>query len=332
MPVKLTLLFACVLALAVRPLRADDTNLVLRLFPISPEFIYPYEPENISNHDANTSGNIDKARKEPKEPVKDFLQKCGVTFPEGAYVMYDPRLSRLHHYNTEENQRLLGRLLATEIYQVQIDATFVNFSRGQIEKLARSSDSAAPATADLLKLWKSGKGVLLHTLKLTTRSGVNAEAKSVSEVIYPTDFQMPSPSNSPDAATSPLPIPDMFDTREVGAILQATPTVGPDGRTIDIVMVPEITAPPEWRTVTITGTDAGGRKLLLEVPQPVFHTRNIMTSIVLQDGETAVLGGMNSPKGEAVTYLFITATLIDSKGRRLSEYAGEPPAVINPLP
>lgn len=325
MPTRLPLLFACVLALAARPLRADDTNLVLRLFPISIGQIHLDRPPTNFLTEPYLTG----ASKEAAQDIKEFYRKCGVSFPKGAYVAYDPRASLLHHFNTEENQKRFGQIVR-QIEgipcQVQFDAAFVDFPRAQIERLARGNGRAAPDTAALLELWKSGQGTLLHSLKLTTRSGVNAQVQSVSEVIYPTEFRTPDATNSADAATSALPVPDAFNTREVGAILNVTPTVGPDNRTIDVVMAPEITAPPEWRMLTVTGIDADGRDLVLEVPQPVFHSRNITTCIVLQDGETAVLGGMNSPQGDTVTYLFLTATLTDSKGQRISEYAGDPPS------
>ena len=308
----------------LRGLRADDTNLVLRLFPVSIGQIHLDRPP--TNY--FTELYLTSATRETSRNIKEFYRKCGVSFPAGAYVAYDPRASLLHHFNTEENQKRFGQIVRQVegiTCQVQIDAAFVDFPRAQIERLARGNGRAAPDTAALLELWKSGQGTLLHVLKLTTRSGVNAQVQSVSEVIYPTEFRTPEATNSAGAAAYPLPVPDVFNTREVGAILNVTPTVGPDNRTIDVVLAPEITAPPEWRMLTVTGTDADSRKLLLEVPQPVFHSRNVTTSIVLQDGETAVLGGMNSPQGDVVTYLFLTATLMDSKGQRISEYAGEPP-------
>lgn len=325
MPPRLLLLCACIFAFCARPLRADDTNLVLRLFPVSIGHIHRDPP---ATNTFFMEPYLNSATREESADIKEFYRKCGVTFPPGAYVAYDPRASLLHHYNTEENQKRFGQIVRQVEglpCQVQFDAAFVDFSRAEVEKLARSGAAAAPDTAELLALWKSGQGTLLHALKLTTRSGVNAQVQAVSEVIYPTEFRTPVVTNPAETVAVPLPVPDVFDTREVGAILNITPTVGPDNRTIDVVMAPEITAPPEWRTVSVTGTDGDGRPLLLEVPQPVFHSRNITTSIVLRDGETAVLGGMDSPTGDTATYLFLTATLIDSAGRPLADYAGEPP-------
>ena len=57
------------------------------------------------------------------------------------------------------------------------------------------------------------------------------------------------------------------------------------------------------------------------------HSRNITTSIIVRDGETTVLGGMENPQGDAITYLFLTVTLIDSTGSPLADYAGETPPI-----
>ena len=324
MPSRLLLLCACVFILAARPLRADDTNLVLRMFPVPAGFIHTDRPVDFSTNapfpDGSTSQGLENAQ--------EFYRKCGVSFPTGASITYNPHANLLYHYNTEENQKRFGRIIEQIVgipFQIQIDATFVDFSRAEIEKLSRAGGGAAPDTGALLTLWKSGQGTLLHTLKLTTRSGVNAQAQAVSEVIYPTEFRTPVVSNAADHLVSPLPVPDVFDTREVGAILNVTPTVGPDKQTIEIVMAPEITAPPEWQTLSVTGTDAQGKEIHLSVPEPVFHSRNITTVIVLRDGETAVLGGMENPRGDGITYLFLSASLIDASGQPLSAYAGDAP-------
>ena len=329
MSCKHLLLLAVFLSLSASSLRADDTNLVLRMYPVTSGFIHTDQPVNFYTNAPFPYGSTQQGL----ESAQEFYRKCGVTFPPGASITYNPHASLLYHYNTEDNQKLFGRIFERIVgvsFHVQIDATFVNFPRREIERLTRSSKNATPNTAALLKLWKSGKGTLLHTLKLITRSGVNAQVQAVSEIIYPTSFRTPEASNSTAAFVQPFPIPDIFETREVGAILNVTPTVGPDKRTIDIVMAPEITAPPEWQTRSVTGTDAKGCPLRLDVPEPVFHSRIITTSIVLRDGETAVLGGMDNPQGSAITYLFLTATLLDPTGRPLADYAGESP--LPPLP
>jgi len=97
-------------------------------------------------------------------------------------------------------------------------------------------------------------------------------------------------------------------------ILNVTPTVGPDGYTIDLTMVPEVAELVDWiqygSEVTIsspiqnplTGLLIGSRenRFRYNIPQPVFSSRNATTSIVIWDGQTVVMGGLI--REELVTY------------------------------
>ena len=327
MPRQHLLLLASFLALSAPALRADDTNLVLRMFHVEPSFIEYIDEEQRLHPYIEIGGDKPPATNWEKNWM-DFLLKYGLTFPPGSYLRDSRDTLALFHYNTHQNQKLLGQLLASEgciAKQVQLDALFVDFSPKDIERLARANTAPAPASQDILKLWKSGKGTLLHALKLITEPGVNAQIQAVSEHIYATEFNRPSSNNAPDAAGCLLPVPDLFETRESGAIFNVTPTVAPGNRTITVVMAPELTSKPEWNSLSVTGTDASGKEILLSVPQPLFHSRNITTSFVVQDGSTTVLGGMENPQGDGITYLFLTVTLIDSAGRPLADYAGETP-------
>lgn len=324
---KHLILSAGLLALSAGALRADDTNLVLRLFHLQPTFIEYIEEEERIHPYVEIGGDKNPETNREKRWM-NFLLKYGLTFPPGSYLRHNEEKLVLFHYNTEQNQKLLGQLLASEgciTSQVQFDAVFVDFPSREIEKLARANSSPYPRSEDILLLWKDGKGTLLHALKLTTRSGVNAQIQAVSEIIYPADFTTPLSTNSEEAASSSLPIPSAFETREAGAIFNATPTVGVDNQTIDVVLAPEITSKPEWLSFPVTGTDAQGKEIQLSVPQPIFHSRNLTTSVVVKDGETIVLGGMENPQGDGFTYLFLTVTLTDSADRPLADYAGEPP-------
>ncbi len=316
---------ACSLALSALSLRADEERLVLRLFPLHPSYIeYIVEEEHL--HPTVEIGGDQAPETTQEQNMMSFYRKCGLTFPPGSYLRYSSPTMTIYHYNTEHNQLLLGQLLKPQIpSQVQFDALFVDFPHGEIEALSRTNASPLPRSADILRLWQEGKGTLLHALKLITRSGVNAQIQSTPEHIYATDFLPPSASNTAGQAASLLPIPANFETRETGAIFNATPTVGPDGRTIDVVLAPELAAGPDWQFLAVTGTDAQGHELRLAVPQPLFHSRNFTTCLVTTDGETQVLGGMANPAGDGITYLLLTVTLIDPQGRPLANYAGQPP-------
>ena len=316
---------ACSLALSALSLRANEEHLVLRLFPLHPSCIeYIVEEERL--HPTVEIGGDQAPETTQEQNMMSFYRKCGLTFPPGSYLRYSSPTMTIYHYNTEHNQLLLGQLLKPQIpSQVQFDALFVDFPHGEIEALARTNASPLPRSADILRLWQEGKGTLLHALKLITRSGVNAQIQSTPEHIYATEFLPPAVSHTADQASSHLPIPAVFETRETGAIFNVTPCVGPDGYTIDVVMAIELAADPAWQALAVSGTDVRGNELRLSVPQPRFHSRNFTTSIVTTDGDTLILGGMANPAGDGITYLFLTVSLIESPYPPEEDYAGDPP-------
>lgn len=136
---------------------------------------------------------------------------------------------------------------------------------------------------------------LLSAPRVTTRSGVNAQIQVVREIIYPTEFETTSFQGtlqiSGDEGNAQVPpaviTPGSFETRQTGVILNVTPTVGPDGYTIDLTLVPEVTELVDWINY---GTTFGEFQFF--IPQPVFATRQVTTSIVIWDGQTVVMGGL----------------------------------------
>lgn len=135
---------------------------------------------------------------------------------------------------------------------------------------------------------------LLSAPKVTTRSGLQANIKVVKEIIYPTDFtvtpgQVTAGGVGPNVVTPTTVTPGNFKTREVGVILNVTPTVGPDGYTINLVMLPEVSELVDW--IQYGGQNKNNN---FSVPQPVFNCRSLATSIVIWDGQTVVMGGLIS--------------------------------------
>ncbi|NCD33306.1 MAG: hypothetical protein EOL87_07800 [Spartobacteria bacterium] len=138
---------------------------------------------------------------------------------------------------------------------------------------------------------QNGGSDLLSAPRVTTRSGYNAVIQVVQEIIYPTEFEAQSQSvempGDNNRQTVVVVTPGGFQTREVGVILNVTPTVGPDGYTIDLAMVPEVSELVRWIEY---GSAVGD--IQYHMPQPVFSSRNVTTSIVIWDGQTVVMGGL----------------------------------------
>ena len=132
-------------------------------------------------------------------------------------------------------------------------------------------------------LEQKGGTDLLSAPRVTTRSGVNAQIQVVEEIRYPTEYEEQSVESQIDTGFR-APIPTAFETREVGVILNVTPTVGPDGYTIDLTLVPEVAELAGWIDY--------GPPDRYPILQPIFSSRNVTTSIVLWDNQTIAMGGM----------------------------------------
>ena len=143
-------------------------------------------------------------------------------------------------------------------------------------------------------LSQHGGSDLLSAPKVTTRSGVNAQIQVVKEIIYPTEFDseiitidQENEAGNTWQQLAAVSTPGSFETRETGVILNVTPTVGPDGYTIDLVMAPEVCELADW----IQYGGAVG-DYFFNQPMPVFTSRNVTTSLVVWDGQTVVMGGL----------------------------------------
>lgn len=193
---------------------------------------------------------------------------------------------------------------------------------------------------------------LLSAPKVTTRTGANAEIKVVRELIYPTDWRVVEGERGTDTrpGTPGYVTPESFEMREIGVILNVTPTVGPDNYTIDLVMLPQVTELHEWLNYGTLIPDYQGGFNMQNIPQPVFHNRAIVTSISIWDGQTVVMGGLITEAQEKTEdkvpflgdipvlgrffrnktdqsvkrnlLIFVTANLVDPAGNKINKDSG----------
>ncbi len=150
-------------------------------------------------------------------------------------------------------------------------------------------------------LSQKGSTDLLSAPKITTISGAQAQIKIVTEFIYPTEFQAPQvvaagggDNGGGSVATTPS-IPGGFKTREIGVLLNVTPQVGPDGYTINLTLIPEVSeflGFINYGGPISVGTGDNIVTTQNDIKQPLFSTRTLTTSIMIWDGQTVVLGGL----------------------------------------
>ena len=196
---------------------------------------------------------------------------------------------------------------------------------------------------------------ILSAPKVTTISGSSAQMKVVQEFIYPTTYSQAQVTSSGGgtgggsaaAAVTPA-IPSSFQTREIGVLLNVTPTIGADGYTINLTLIPEVS---EFLGFINYGSPIGfatGNSTVTvpnDIKQPLFQTRTLTTSVVIWDGQTVVLGGLVKEQSEKIDdkvpflgdipflgrlfrskvtsrskqnlLIFVTANLIDPAGNKI---------------
>jgi len=148
-------------------------------------------------------------------------------------------------------------------------------------------------SAVLHALEKKTKIKTLSAPKITTLNNQTATIEIANEYVYPTRYEptlikedLNGDGDFLDKVegvyeTRFVNVPQGFETRDIGILLQVTPNVGADKNTITLTLRPEVSsAAPD-------AFEYSG-----EVKLPKFTTRNLTTNVVIKNGDTIVLGGL----------------------------------------
>ncbi len=149
-------------------------------------------------------------------------------------------------------------------------------------------------------LRESKKTKVLSAPRITTLNNQSAKIQIIDEWIYPTRFE-PQPFlidlnkdndfADPNETTTVL-MPTEFITRDVGIILQVTPSIGKDKKSIILSLVPEVSEGIKnyfeyaERATGEGGVTEGAIKL------PKFTVSTLTTTVVINNQDTVVLGGL----------------------------------------
>ena len=186
---------------------------------------------------------------------------------------------------------------------------------------------------------------LLSAPKVVTKSGENAVIKVVTEYIYPQDYDVQLQSSSSGSSSSSgggsqsailaVVEPQNFTMREVGVILDVTPTYSEaNGGTIDLELKPQVVDEPVWHNygmrIPFTGNSSMQSFMgLAEIPtaavNAVKELGGTLTGEQIQQYQDAIMGSslnaMNSMNADnAMTWYdapmeqpFFHVRSIDSK-------------------
>lgn len=220
----------------------------------------------------------------------------------------------------EEQARQLLNQPANFPREVRVQVEFIEMPHELLtEFLYRSSPRSADAGVlrDAVQARvKKGDAAILETMICTARSGEKALVESIQEYIYPTTYEPGKVPNSltvslgtgtgPEGSTPALdagkfigpPTPASFETRNLGSTLEVEPTLGGDGRIIDLRFAPTLV----WHTgdtYYMEHKDASGN--VTKVQMPEIYSIRMNTALTCLDGQYN-MQGIATPKaaeGEA---------------------------------
>ena len=146
--------------------------------------------------------------------------------------------------------------------------------------------------AVLHALAENKKTKTLSAPRVTTLNNQTATIKIVTEFVYASRYEasvvredLNSDGDFADTVSGKretrfVNVPQDFVTKDLGILLHVTPSVGKDLRTITLALKPEVSEKK-------TDDSFGG-----EITIPRFTSRNLETSVVIDNGQTVVLGGL----------------------------------------
>ncbi|MFO1482139.1 MAG: hypothetical protein U1F71_02135 [Verrucomicrobiaceae bacterium] len=298
---------------AGEPILPDPKAWNIKIFKVPPDFL------SIGGGDGNTppadpfaAGSVSQAGDKPiaRKTAKQILEAQGITFPDGATAVFNPSSSTLLVKNTNENLDLVEAYTEWHCRSRPRTVAFIlHVLQGPGPLLRRLTAQAANKSNhrteldELLAAAKAGTVRHLNTTRLETKAGTRATSEQMTEHIAITEVDVDD-KGVPSFA---------LEMRPVGLRLEAEPTVGPDGATVELSLASEFhTAPPfEHREHVI---DTQGRRL--EFPLTDYHVARVTTGIIILDGTASLLslykpvGTPEFEKEDVLQVIFITCDIL----------------------
>ena len=250
-----------------------DTKMEVRSYPVIATFLERMSSgmSDMKGFGASTvkSEVIAKESDEERE-WKEFFARCsGVTWPVGSSCTYVRQIGKLRVRNTPENLKLIDEFMdevKAGYTLIEVQTRFVKVAQKTLDELGAElfPGKGAGHRYDLAEFDAVPAGELERRLvsrrdlvenkvcRATTRPGDEVVFKDVAEYIYPTDYDVQMSSYAPSGSNDwvrtgehgfAVVEPQSFTMREVGSILQVTPTMTDDGQVIDLELNTQVVAP-----------------------------------------------------------------------------------------
>ena len=314
----------CVVIEEVKPAEPGrvviDTTMVVHDYPFVINAIYC----GLIKDESGCFGEVKKSEVVANDSDPDrewkyyFAYASGCTWPVGSSCRYIRAIGKLRIRNTEENHELIRKFLeecADDPVMIELRARFVKVGQETLDAIGEvrfpgkekghrydiSEFKSIPA-GELEQLLVARRDLIGNEMsEVSTKPGEEAVVKSVTEYIYPTDYdvqmgEMQLCGSNETAKVRSCGIatvePQLFTMREVGTILDVTPTLSGDGRVMDLKINTLVVDKPEWNEYGMDAPSPNGGSYRLPMKQPFFHVRSIDSKVSITPGSTVVMGGL----------------------------------------
>ena len=209
-------------------------------------------------------------------------------------------------------------------YLLECDVRLVGAGREALKAVGfEDSSHVSDAAALCKKLLDRDDVDHIDSFHVVVRSGEEYVTKAVTEYIYPTDYDLaiesPVSTNSQSSASADslhsqncvlsAVEPKMFTMREVGAIVDITPTLTSDSRLIDLVLKVQVVSDPIWKDYGVKAPPATPSRYDLPMEQPFFPVRSVDVTTTVKPGRMMVFvgGGLSQKEsGNKTLLVFVT--------------------------
>ena len=281
-------------------------------------------PANASN------GEIEIFLKRSHDVIKDYLIQQGVTLPPGSLACYDPASSTLALRAMAVVHDLVKPVVDAHLDRTPKHLAWTLEMIEAPEAAARAAIQEAAPIADHSAVLESlrGKGKSVFTMRGETKPGQQISARQGSRF-----------TDSPEYAADDKPrVEYTQEIQKVGTVFDMAPSVGVDGRTIDVDLAVTHHHKPglvRWELLT----DGSAEKV--EVKWTDRPLARVATSLTVLDGDTRMVGvwtldGETDPARRGlVRAAFFQANLVallpleDSRVEQLLKTRGE---AVSPTP
>lgn len=320
----------------VKPTDADedviDTSMVVRYFRVGHLLADQYVDRQVCLKEQSS---VEESEVIPRETLDDrkwkewFAVGCEATWPVGSSCTYIPLLAKIRVRNTADNLKLIDAFMAeldSEREMLEVQVRFVKVGQKTLDDVGAEllpgkgvghrydlSDFDAVSAEKLERCLVARRDLLGNDAsKVLASSGKEGEVKSVTEFLYPQDYdvnigEMTSCGSNANVQVRTFGVvaaePQNFTMREVGMIVRATPSLMDDGKHVEVVLRAEVVESPVWKEYGSRLPAPDGGDYALPITQPIFPLRSVESRYKGALGEVQLIGARVGAAGSDVTEL-----------------------------